>query len=276
MEMGRDMQDAPDQVREDGVRLAIEAAGGVVALARGLGISQPSVSAWRRIPAERVATVEALTGVCRSNLRPDLFEAAAMFETSSPPAVDPLDAARAREYLMLARLITTPPTPEFLAALADIMGDASALGMAHLALADAARTMTVTAVGEEYFKLFIGVGRGEVLPYGSFYLTGFLHERPLAELRAELARLGVERREGVFEPEDHLGSLFEVMAGLSDGSFGNGRADADAFFQKHIQPWAGRVLLDVASSASARFYKAVAALGLTWLDIETEALSLPD
>jgi TorA maturation chaperone TorD len=274
--VGEEMQEAPQAVREDGVRLAIDAAGGVAALARGLGISQPSVSAWRRVPADRVVAVEALTGVKRQQLRPDLF---ANIVTPETPRVereiDALDEARAQEYLLLAALLTRPPTQALLDQIAGIKGDASPLGMAHLALADAARAVGETKAGEEYFKLFIGVGRGEILPYGSYYLTGFLHERPLARLREDLARLGIERKEGVFEPEDHLGSLFEVMAGLIKNSFGTEASEADRFFAKHIQPWAGRMLIDIGASATATFYKPFAALGLTWLDIEAEAQRLP-
>ena len=108
--------------------------------------------------------------------------------------------------------------------LAGLRGDATPLGqaLAGLAAAAAART-TPTAVAREYFALFIGVGRGELLPYASYYLTGFLHERPLAELRGTLAGLGIARAAGVAEPEDHLGFCCEVMAGLLEGRFA-GRA----------------------------------------------------
>ncbi len=270
------MQEAPQAVREDGVQLAIDAAGGVAALARGLGISQPSVSAWRRVPADRVVAVEAITGVKREQLRPDLF---ASIVTPGTPRVereiDAIDEARAQEYMLLAALLTRPPTKQLLDQISQIKGDASPLGMAHLALAEAARATSETSASEEYFKLMIGVGRGEVLPFASFYLTGFLHERPLARIREDFIRLGIERKDHVFEPEDHLGALFEVMAGLINNSFGTEPAEADRFFAKHIQPWAGRLFIDIGASPTATFYKPVAALALTWLDIEAEAQRLP-
>ena len=189
--------------------------------------------------------------------------------------VDPTDVARAQEYLLLATLLTRAPLAPLLRQIGALKGDASPLGMAHLALADAARASTEHEAGNEYVRLFIGVGRGEILPYASYYLTGFLHERPLARLREDLVRLGIERSEKVFEPEDHLGSLFEIMAGLINGSFGNAATDSDAFFARHIQPWAGRLLADIAVSPTAKFYRSVGALGLTWLEIETEAMRLP-
>ena len=131
-------------------------------------------------------------------------------------------------------------------------------------------------VATEFFALFIGVGRGELLPYGSFYLTGFLHERPLARLRQDLARLGIERADGTFDPEDNLGLLLEVMGGFADGTFDADIATQRDFFRKHIAPWAERLFADLAVSPSARFYKAVAALGLEFMTIEAEAFGLED
>ena len=124
--------------RDEGVRLAIDAAGSVAALARGLGIAQPSVSGWRRVPADRVAAVEALTGVNRDRLRPDLFALAQQSRTEAAASeaavreIDPLDAARAQEYLLLAALVTKPPTQALLNSIAGIRGDASPLGMGLL------------------------------------------------------------------------------------------------------------------------------------------------
>ena len=90
--------------------------------------------------------------------------------------------------------------------------------MAHAALGEAAARLDVERVGREYFDLFVGVGRGEILPYASYYLTGFLYERPLARLRADLKRLGIERADGQPEPEDSAATLCEIMAGLAGGT----------------------------------------------------------
>src|SRR5215468_2706748 len=172
-------------MRDPGLDRAIAAAGGVGALARKIGIAQPSVSNWSRVPAERVLTVEAVTGVSRAELRPDLF--------GERPALDEVDAARAREYALLATLLARAPDQALLDRLATLRADASALGLAHAALVEAANRTDAARVAREYFDLFIGLGRGELLPYASYYLTGFLHERPLARLRETLARVGIER-----------------------------------------------------------------------------------
>src|SRR5215203_4492892 len=185
------------ETREGGLDAAIRAAGGVGALARALGISQPSVSNWSRVPAERVLAVESLTGVPRSTLRPDLYP-------SDPPAegaleIDEVDRLRAHEYALLAALLARAPNRDLLARVAALNGDATPLGLAHIALAEAAASVDPDAVSREYFDLFVGVGRGELLPYASYYLTGFLYERPLARVREDLERLGVEAAEGQSE-----------------------------------------------------------------------------
>ena len=262
-------------MREPGLEEAIRAAGGVSELARRLGIAQPSVSNWERVPAERVASVEEATGIDRTRLRPDLFAARATAET-----IDEFDAARAQEYALLATLLMRAPDRDLLARLARLKANASPLGVAHGKLAQAAGAADAARLDREYFNLFVGVGRGEVLPYGSYYLTGFLHERPLARVRGDLAELGVTRAEDQCEPEDHIAILCEVMAGLAGGRFaangdGERRRAEKQFFDRHVAPWARRFFADLERAEAADFYRAVAAVGATFIDIETEAFALP-
>jgi TorA maturation chaperone TorD len=268
------------ETRDEGLVLAIHAAGSISALARGLGISQPSVSSWTRVPAERVAAVESFTGISRDRLRPDIFGIATMMQSEAAQGVtaeiDETDQARADEYRLLATLLARPPTAEVLAAVATIAGNPSPLGMAHIGLGQAAAEANVTDIGREYFNVFVGVGRGEVLPYASYYLTGFLHERPLARVREDLVRLGIERREGVHEPEDQLATMLEVMAGLIGGDFRAPVAEQKHFFERHLKPWAARCFADIQVAESAKFYRAVAAVGRLWIEIESEAFELPE
>lgn len=261
-------------MRDQGLQRAIDAAGGVGALARGLGIAQPSVSGWSRIPAERIAAVEAATGVARSQLRPDLFADESVTVDNPPKPLDDIDLARARSYRLLAHLLAKPPTQALLDQTAKISGDPSPLGLAWIALADAAHATSAGAAGEEYFKLFIGVGRGDVLPFASFYLAGFLHERPLAAVRADLALLGIERRGGLHEPEDNVATLFDVMAGLIDGTYDAAPSAQDTFFATHIKTWVPRLFADISVAPSAQFYRAVAAAGAHWIEIETQAFAI--
>ncbi|MBV8089725.1 MAG: molecular chaperone TorD family protein, partial [Alphaproteobacteria bacterium] len=130
-------------------------------------------------------------------------------------------------------------------------------------------------VAREYFDLFIGVGRGELLPYGSYYLTGFLHERPLARLRADLVRLGIERVDGRGEPEDHAAILCEIMAGLVVGEFAAPTQRQHQFFEQHLAPWMARFFADLEAAPRAKFYCPVGAIGRLFIDIETAAFALP-
>jgi TorA maturation chaperone TorD/DNA-binding transcriptional regulator YdaS (Cro superfamily) len=256
-------------VRDLGLARAIEKAGGVAELARKIGIAQPSVSNWNRVPAQRVIAVEAATGVSRRQLRPDLYDEGEV--AVADHAVDPVDAGRAHQYLLLASLMSAPPSKKLLGALAKLEGDETPLGSAHAALAEAAQTAVAEAVEREYFDLFIGVGRGEILPYASYYLTGFLHERPLARLRGDLAAFGIERAENNPEPEDNAATLCEIMAGFADGRFEASHEQQQEFFEKHIVPWMGRMFADLEKAEAAKFYRSVGALGRLFLEIETEA-----
>ena len=255
-------------MRDPGLEEAVRAVGGVSELARQIGISQPSVSNWTRIPAERVLLVEATTGIDRKVLRPDLY---------GPPEqnqqmADDIALARAQEYALLATLLVRAPDAKLLESLAGLRGDATPLGVAHAALAQAASETTVERVEREYFNLFIGLGRGELLPYGSYYLTGFLHERPLARLRADLAPLGIERTEGNCEPEDHAATLCEVMAGILGGSLPAPQGTDQQIFEKHLVPWIGRFFADLERAEAANLYRRIGTLGRVFIEVETEAL----
>jgi TorA maturation chaperone TorD len=257
-------------MREAGLIEAISAAGGVSELARKIGIAQPSLSNWTRVPADRVIAVEAATGVSRIKLRPDLY-------TTEPSGavLDEVDLARAREYALLAALLVRAPDAELLRRLAGLKGDASPLGLAHLALAEKAAETGADRVQREYFDLFIGLGRGELLPYGSYYLTGFLHERPLARLREDLNGFGIARSEGNVEPEDHAAILCEIMAGLIERRFDAPAGSDQRIFERHLKPWIGRFFLDLEHAEKADFYARVGTVGRTFVEIETEAFALP-
>lgn len=256
-------------MRDPGLARAIDKAGGVAELARKIGIAQPSVSNWHRVPAQRVIAVEAATGISRRELRPDLYDEN---ELAAPGyAADPVDAGRAHQYLLLGSLLSAPPSKKLLGALAKLDGDETPIGRSHAALAEAADGAVAGAVEREFFDLFIGVGRGEILPYGSYYLTGFLHERPLARLRGDLVALGIERAENNPEPEDNAATLCEIMAGFADGRFAVSNEQQRQFFEKHVASWMGRMFADLENAEAAKFYRSVGSLGRLFLEIETEA-----
>jgi TorA maturation chaperone TorD len=252
-------------MRDPGLDKAVRVAGGVGELARKIGVSQP-LSNWSRVPADRVPAVEGLTGIDRAMLRPDPYGA--------PDTDREIDAARAREYAMLSALLRGAPNSDLLGRLAALGGDPSPLGTAHAALAAAAGATNAEQVEREFFNLFVGIGRGELLPYGSYYLAGFLNERPLARLREDLARLGIERVESETEPEDHAAVLCEIMAGLADGRFDCPQDTDRELFEKHLVPWIGRFFADLERAKTADLYRRIGTLGRVFIEIESEAFAL--
>jgi TorA maturation chaperone TorD len=188
--------------------------------------------------------------------------------------IDEVDLLRAREYELIAILLHRAPNPEFLSRLARLEGDGSTLGQAHRDLAEAARGPTADTLQREFFDLFIGVARGELLPYASYYLTGFLNEVPLARVRDDLDAIGIERADDEPEPEDHIAILFEIMAGLAGGRFPAEPGADRRFFERHLKPWAGRFFEDLENCRSAEFYRAVGTLGRLFMAIEAEASAM--
>jgi TorA maturation chaperone TorD len=186
---------------------------------------------------------------------------------------DEVEAARAQEYALLAVLLARPPDDDLLMRIAALRGDASPLGRAHGALAQAAAACA-EEVEREFHNLFIGVGRGELLPYGSYYLAGSLHDRPLAAFRADLVRLGIERVAAHGEPEDHIALQCDIMAGLIDGRFKTPPEADRGMFEKHLAPWIGRFFADLERADAADFYRRVGAVGRLFTAIESEAFTL--
>jgi TorA maturation chaperone TorD len=186
------------------------------------------------------------------------------------------DQLRADLYDFLGALLAFPPNAGLLKRASELRGDGTDLGRGISALARIARATTPEAVKAEFEALFIGLGRGELLPYASYYMTGFLNEKPLAVLRNDMNRLGVERAPSVYEPEDNIASLCEMMAGMIRGRF-FGTASLERqrhFFNAHIAPWAGHFFTDLEGAKSSVFYAPVGSIGRTFMEIEKEAFRM--
>ncbi|NDY95645.1 TorD/DmsD family molecular chaperone [Wenzhouxiangella limi] len=190
--------------------------------------------------------------------------------------------ARTEAYGLLAGLLRNPPSAELLQLLADRAdgpGQAQRptdLQAAWTRLSEAARSADPAAVDDEFHKLFIGLGRGELLPYGSYYLTGFLMDKPLAALRDELSRLGIQRADGVSEPEDHAAAICETMVLLADPEHGIPLPGQQAFFSEYVGAWLPRFFSDVQGAKNADFYRSVGRLGEAFMEFERVWLSLPE
>jgi TorA maturation chaperone TorD len=192
---------------------------------------------------------------------------------SSADVVDEIDRARAREYALLATLLSRSPDSRLLSGLAALRGDASLLGVAHAELGEAARRLNEDGVRQEYSDLFGGLGDSSLLPYASHYLTGTLYGRPLTRLRESLRRLGIENAAEHSEPEDHIAIVCEIMASLIGGDIAVEAGADREFFGMHLAPWARRFFVDLERAKSADFYARVGALGRTFMDVETEAFA---
>jgi TorA maturation chaperone TorD len=185
------------------------------------------------------------------------------------------DEGRAGVYALLGALLRDIPSADLLERVRHL---GSVAGRDDLALAWegvrlAAQQVREAELSDEYHLLFIGLGRGELVPYGSWYQTGFLMEQPLGVLRRDLAELGFERQPNVHEPEDHVAALCEVMAQLA--------LDPDipverqiTFYQVHLGPWIHRFWRDLELAETAVFYKAVARLGSAFDTLERRYLEM--
>ena len=199
-----------------------------------------------------------------------------MTSTANAISIPEEDLLRADLYDYLGALLSNPPSDELLQKTASLTGDDSDLGVAIKNLAKIADTMSPRSAEREFNALFIGLARGELLPYASFYLTGFLHEKPLAALRRDMMGLGLERAPNVFEPEDNIASLCEMMAAMIRGRFNSPESIEKQrdFFNKHIAPWASHFFTDLEKAKTSVLYAPVGTIGRVFMDIEKEAFKM--
>ena len=197
-------------------------------------------------------------------------------EAQCPRSIDEEDRARAQMYQLLGVLLGNPPSADLLRGLSSLTGDDTPIGSASRNLAALAERTSPADAEREYNNLFVGLGRGELLPYASYYLTGFLNERPLADLRTDLMARGIQANDSVKEPEDHMGTLCEIMAGIITGEF---PCDSDltsqkAFFDAHLAKWAELFFTDLEKAQAAVFYAPVGSLGRAFMAVEADAFAI--
>ena len=196
------------------------------------------------------------------------------YQRPSAKVIDEIDRGRAQQYALLATLLSRSPDAQLLSRLALLHGDASSMGSALSAVGAAAARTNENELGREYFELFIGLGRGVLLPYSSHYLTGALYGRPLARLRQTLQRFGIEKAGASAEPEDHAAIMCEIMAGLILGTFSTPAGTDREFFELHLAGWIGRFFADVERTKPQSFYGCVGSLGRLFVDVEREAFAV--
>jgi TorA maturation chaperone TorD len=190
------------------------------------------------------------------------------------------ELARAELYGLLARLWLAPPDAELLqqfsVAVTEAPESGGLLEAPWMALVGALRATTPEAAAAEHEALFHGVGKPEVFVYASFYLAGFLNEKPLAALRTDLATLGLTRDPQALETEDHIAYLFEVMRYLiaGDDMAVCNLEQQRRFFRSHLQPWVDRLCEAVIAHPRAETWRAVAAFTREFVLVETQAFDM--
>lgn len=193
----------------------------------------------------------------------------------------PEDRVRAEVYALLSNLFYQPPSKELLQAIAiskSMCNDDidSEYCRAWRALQQAAANADVEAVKDEFDTAFIGTGRQPVMLYGSFYLAGFLNEKPLAQLRDDLTKMGLTRSGGSHETEDHISALCDVMRFLIAGDQETLPAALDAqrdFFLRNIKSWDSRLCAAVIGANQTHFYKHVAQFAREFFALENESFA---
>ena len=210
--------------------------------------------------------------------RPASTRAALNVKSEQDFLADEMQAVRAGTWRFVARLLSRAPDADTLAtlsALEDIDTSEGRIAMGWELMRQAALKSSTDDLEDEYFNLFIGLGRGELVPFGSWYLTGFLMEKPVALLRRDLDRLGIERAPDVVESEDHAAALAEAMAILIDAHEEVSLNEQRAFFDEHMGSWMASFFKDMQAASNARFYRAVGFFGESVVDFEQELLAMP-
>ncbi|MDC1067173.1 molecular chaperone TorD family protein [Alphaproteobacteria bacterium] len=186
------------------------------------------------------------------------------------------DQLRADMYSFLANLLRSEPSEELVNQLTKLESDESPIGKSIKTLSKLASSLDLPTIRDEYVRIFIGVGRGEILPFASYYLTGFLKDKPLAKLRNDMKEIGIQLAENVKEPEDHIASLFDMMSGLILGKFSKkfSIGEQKDFFNKHLAPWVDLLMRDIESSRIAVFYSPIGTIGREFMEIERSSFSM--
>ena len=194
-------------------------------------------------------------------------------EATNGEIVDIEDQHRSSIYALLSKLLSSPPSEDTLNKVRSLVGGENRIGESINSLSVLSDKLDIKTIEREYHNLFIGVGRGELLPYASFYMTGFLNEKPLANLRDDMKKIGISRSTNNSDPEDHIASLCEMMSGIITNRFYTALSfkQQNDFFATHLGPWAKHFFDDLTAAEYSVFYAPVGSLGKAFMEIETEA-----
>ena len=202
--------------------------------------------------------------------------------TTKPISTEPFseEIARAELYGLLARLWLAPPDAallqQFNVAVTEAPEPGGYLEAPWQALVAAMRETNEETAALEFAALFQGVGKPEVFAYGSYFLAGFMNEKPLAQLRSDLAALGLTRDETQLETEDHIAYVFEVMRYLiaGDDAGVSNLEQQRRFFRNHVQTWVDQLCDAVNEQPAAKLWRAIAVMTKAFVVVEAQAFDL--
>ena len=195
----------------------------------------------------------------------------------------PEDLARADLYGLIARLFHEAPDQELLDQIVssipegqEAQSEAAPLARVWQNLVEMAKANPAKAWQDEFDQNFISVGRPIIILNGSFYIAGYLNERPLVEIRRALDAFGLESAEEISETEDHISALCEVMRYLiagDDVEISN-LTNQRVFFNDHIRPWHDDLFDAIDAVSEMRLYHSVASLAREFLAIEGQGFDM--
>ena len=202
--------------------------------------------------------------------------------TTKPISTEPFseEIARAELYGLLARLWLAPPDAallqQFNVAVTEAPEPGGYLEAPWQSLVAAMRETNEETAALEFAALFQGVGKPEVFAYGSYFLAGFMNEKPLAQLRSDLAALGLTRDETQLETEDHIAYVFEVMRYLiaGDDAGVSNLEQQRRFFRNHVQTWVDQLCDAVNEQPAAKLWRAIAVMTKAFVVVEAQAFDL--
>ena len=201
-----------------------------------------------------------------------------MTEPEGTREIEPEERARALWYALVSRLFYAPADRELLDSLRDVgkgpefEAAESPFPIAWRSLQQACATIDPEAIREEFESLFVGVGKAPVTPYTSAYAAPNAPDRHLLALRETISEWGLERRDRVFEAEDHVAALCDAMRWLIEQSAS--LEDQRAFFLKFVEPGIGGFCSAISHSPVPVFYARAAVFTGVFLAVEADAFDM--
>jgi TorA maturation chaperone TorD len=200
--------------------------------------------------------------------------------SGAAPEISEEDRARAACYALMSRFFYAPPDSHLLAEICNAPLEAGAeapaggMGAAWSELQEACRNAFPAVIRQEYDTLFIGVGKALVTPYTSRYARQSAPDRHLVRLREQLEAWGLARRERVFETEDHISGICDVMRHLIEQDYP--LEEQRRCFEEFVYPGVMPLFDAIDAVEAAGFYRHIALFSRRFIEVEREGFAMLD